>query len=36
MYVGSLVNKGISYSELSDKMEIFLIIVFQLCYAVQC
>jgi len=23
MYVGSLVNKGIPYSELSDKMEIF-------------
>ena len=23
MYVGSLVNKGISYSELSDKMEMF-------------
>jgi len=24
MYVGSLVNKGISNSELSDKMEMFL------------
>jgi len=23
MYVGSLVKKGVSYSELSDKMEIF-------------
>ena len=36
MYVGSLVNKGISYSELSDKMEIFFIIAFQLCFTVQC